>query len=91
MYVVRLPERADREAVIAGLAERGIASKAYLPCIHLLPVYRQRFGFKGGEFPVAEAFAQRSLGLPFFTSMTGGQVERVAGALAAALRQPVPR
>jgi perosamine synthetase len=91
VYVVQLPERADRAAVIAALAERGIASKPYLPCIHLLPFYRQRLGFKGGEFPVAEAFAERSLGLPFFTSMTGGQVERVAGALAAALRQPVPR
>ena len=91
VYVVRLPERADREAVIAGLAERGIASKAYLPCIHLLPFYRQRFGFGGGEFPVAEGFAERSLGLPFFTAMTEGQVERVAAALAAALRQPVPR
>ncbi|HZA90435.1 MAG TPA: DegT/DnrJ/EryC1/StrS family aminotransferase [Solirubrobacterales bacterium] len=91
VYVVALPEGADREAVIAGLAERGIASKPYLPCIHLLPFYRQRFGFGGGEFPVAERFAERSLGLPFFTSMTEGQVERVAGALAATLREPVPR
>jgi perosamine synthetase len=91
VYVVQLPERSDREAVIAGLAERGIASKPYLPCIHLLPFYRERFGFRGGEYPVAEGFAERSLGLPFFTSMTDEQVERVAGALAAALRQPVPR
>jgi perosamine synthetase len=91
VYVVQLPKGADREAVIAGLAERGIASKPYLPCIHLLPFFRQRFGFRGGEFPVAERFAERSLGVPFFTSMAEGQVERVARALAAALRQPVPR
>ena len=39
------PAEADRDAVIAALAERGIASKAYLPCIHLLPPYRERFGF----------------------------------------------
>jgi perosamine synthetase len=91
VYVAQLPERADREAVIAALAERGIASKPYLPCIHLLPFYRQRFGFRGGEFPVAEGFAERALGLPFFTSMTEGQVERVAEALAAAIRQPAAR
>jgi perosamine synthetase len=87
VYVVALPERADRDAVIAELAARGIAAKAYLPCIHLLPYYRERFGFRGGEFPVAEGFAGRSLGLPFFTAMTESQVDRLAGALAAALGQ----
>jgi perosamine synthetase len=87
VYVVQLPEHADRDAAIAGLAQRGIAAKPYLPCIHLMPFYRERFGFAGGEFPVAESFAERSLGLPFFTAMSEEQVDRVAGALAAALGQ----
>jgi perosamine synthetase len=87
VYVVQLPEGSDREAVIAALADRGVASKPYLPCIHLLPLYRERFGFQDGEFPVAERFAARSLGLPFFTSMREEQVDRVVGALAEALGQ----
>ena len=81
VYAVRLPAQIDREAVIAGLAQRGIASKAYLPCIHLLPHYRERFGFRGGEFPVAEEVAGRSLALPFFPAMDETQVARVAEAL----------
>jgi perosamine synthetase len=85
VFVVQLPTGADREAVIASLAESGIASKAYLPCIHLLPPYRERFGFAGGEFPVAERVSERSLALPFFTSMTDGQVDRVCTALGEAL------
>jgi perosamine synthetase len=85
VFVIQLPEGADRDAVIASLGERGIASKAYLPCIHLLPPYRERFGFKGGEFPIAERVANRSLALPFFTSMTEGQVDRVCTALGEAL------
>jgi dTDP-4-amino-4,6-dideoxygalactose transaminase len=85
VFCVQLPPTSDRQAVIDALAERGIASKAYLPCIHLLPPYRERFGFAGGEFPVAERFAERSLALPFFTSMTEGQVDRVCTALAEAL------
>lgn len=85
VYPVRLPRGADREAVVATLAERGIAAKAYLPCIHLMPHYRERFGFRGGEFPVAEEVAGRSLALPFFPAMTEGQVARVAEALAEAL------
>ena len=78
---------ADRDAVIADLAQRGIASKAYLPCIHLMPLYRERFGFRGGEFPVAEdASRARSLALPFFGAIDRGRGRRVAEALAEALR-----
>jgi perosamine synthetase len=85
VFVVQLPEGADRKTVIDALAKSGIASRAYLPCIHLLPPYRDRFGFKGGEFPVAERVSERSLALPFFTSMAEGQVDRVCTALAEAL------
>src|SRR5205807_10238127 len=45
VYVVQLPPAVDRDGVIQALGERGIASKAYLPCIHLQPFYRERFGF----------------------------------------------
>jgi perosamine synthetase len=83
VYVVQLPEQADRDGVIGALAERGIASKAYLPCIHLQPFYRERFGFRGGEFPVAERVAERSLALPFFTALSEGQLDRVCEALRA--------
>ena len=85
VYVVQVPDGVDRDGVIARLGEMGIASKAYLPVIHLQPYYRERFGFKGGEFPVAEAVAARSLALPFFTAMGESEVERVARGLEAAL------
>ena len=85
VFCVQLPTGADREQVMASLAKQEIASRAYLPCIHLLPPYRERFGFVGGEFPVAERVSDRSLALPFFTSMTEGQVDRVCTALGEAL------
>jgi perosamine synthetase len=85
VYVVQLPDGVDRDTVLAQLAERGVSAKAYLPCIHLQPFYRERFGFGEGMFPVAEAAAKRSLALPFYTAMTEEQVERVCGVLAQAL------
>jgi perosamine synthetase len=87
VFCVQLPAGTDRDAVIAALGDRGIPSKAYLPCIHLLPPYRERFGFAGGEFPVAERVAERSLALPFFSSMTEAQVERVCAALGEVLNR----
>ena len=86
VYTVRLPRGADRDATIARLAERGIASKAYLPCIHLFPHLRE-LGYREGQFPVAEAAAADSLALPFFPAMDESQVERVCQELAAALGQ----
>jgi perosamine synthetase len=84
VYVVGLPAEADRDATIARLAERGVASKAYLPCIHLFPHLRE-LGYREGQFPVAEAAAARSLALPFYPAMGEVQVERVVAELAAAL------
>jgi perosamine synthetase len=90
VYVVEVADGIDRDAVIDRLAERGIASKAYLPCIHLQPYYRERFGFKGGEFPVAERVASQALALPFFTSLTEEHVERICDALAEIVGAPPP-
>lgn len=87
VFCVQLPAASDREAVIKELADRGIASKPYLPCIHLMQPYRERFGHKEGEFPVAEKVAERSLALPFFTSISEEQVERVCKALGEVLQR----
>jgi perosamine synthetase len=90
VYPVRLPAGCDRDATIARLGERGVASKAYLPCIHLFPHLRD-LGYGEGQFPVAEAAAADSLALPFFPAMSEEQVDRVCQELAAALGQaPLP-
>ncbi|MGI8624249.1 MAG: DegT/DnrJ/EryC1/StrS family aminotransferase [Solirubrobacteraceae bacterium] len=87
VFVVGLPRGVDRDATILALREHGVASKPYLPAIHLLSFYRERFGHREGEFPVAEDVAARSLALPFFPQMTEGQVARVAEVLTSALRR----
>jgi len=84
VYPVRLSDETDRDAVIARLAEDGIACKAYLPCIHLFPHLRE-LGYREGQFPVAEAASAHSLALPFFPAMSESQVARVCEALARAL------
>jgi perosamine synthetase len=73
--------------VIERLAERGIQTKAYLPCIHLFPHLRE-LGYHKGQFPIAEDAAAHSLALPFHTAMTESDVARVCKELAAALQRP---
>jgi dTDP-4-amino-4,6-dideoxygalactose transaminase len=86
VYPVRLPAGSDRDATIARLAERGVASKAYLPCIHLFPHLRE-LGYREGQFPVAEAAAADSLALPFYPALGEAEVDRVCQELAIALGQ----
>ncbi len=85
VFVVALPSGADRDGAVRALAARGIQSKPYLPAIHLMSFYRERFGHRAGEFPVCEDVAARSLALPFFPQMDEGEVGRVAEALRAVL------
>jgi perosamine synthetase len=83
VFVVQVPRGVDRDETVRALAAVGVQSKPYLPAIHLLSFYRERFGHREGEFPVCEEVAARSLALPFFPEMSEGQVARVADALRA--------
>ncbi len=81
VFVVGLPDGTGRDATVVALRERGIDAKPYLPAIHLMSFYRERFGHRSGEFPVCEDVAARSLALPFFPAMSEAQVDRVATAV----------
>jgi dTDP-4-amino-4,6-dideoxygalactose transaminase len=85
VFVVQLPHGVDRDDTVRALGARGIQSKPYLPAIHLMSFYRERFGHRPGEFPVCEDVAARSIALPFFPGLSEGQVGRVAGELRAIL------
>jgi perosamine synthetase len=85
VYVVQLPRGVDRDSVVVRLRELGTQSKPYLPAIHLMSFYRERFGHREGEFPVCEDVAARSLALPFFAGLKEGKVGLIAEALTSAL------
>jgi perosamine synthetase len=81
VYVVTLPADSDREAVIASLAELGVQTARYLPCIHLQPYMQERFGYRVGLCPVAEEVASRTLALPFHARLPEDDQAFVANAL----------
>jgi perosamine synthetase len=87
VYVVELPAGTDREAVIAHLTARGIGTARYLPCIHLQSYMRERYGFREGMYPVAEAKSGRTLALPFHARLALDDQLVVVNALRAALGQ----
>jgi perosamine synthetase len=85
VYVVRLPEGADRERVQAALIQKGIATGRYFAPIHLQPAWRATSGAHAKDLSFTESIARRTLALPFFNRITLGQQREVADALRAAI------
>lgn len=71
-----------RDEIIAGLNDAGIQSKAYFyPSIHMQPFYQETFGYKEGDFPVAELLSNEMIILPFYTSISDEDLVFVADTL----------
>jgi perosamine synthetase len=85
VYVVKVDRGVDRDAVLERLASEGIEAGHYVPCVHLQPYMRERYGFAEGLCPVAEDAARRTLALPFFPDLDAEDQERVVDALRCAI------
>jgi perosamine synthetase len=82
VFTIQVPhDGPTRDEVINALRSRGVSAKPYLPAVHLMSYYQDTFGYREGQFPIAEDIASRSLALPFFPQMTQSQVARVAATL----------
>jgi perosamine synthetase len=88
VYVVRLRDdfsREDRDHILDLLHRQGVGCSDYFAPIHLQPFYRDTFGYREGDFPVAEHVSQRTIALPFFSNLTDQQIELVCRVLARAV------
>ena len=80
LYVVRVE---DRDSLRAYLEDRGVATGIHYPIpIHLQPGYRH-LGYKKGDFPVTEGYAEQILSLPMYAELTAASIEYVAEAIRA--------
>ncbi len=85
VYVIRLAQGLDREALASRLAGLGIPVRPYFLPIHLQPYLVERFGYRAGDYPVSEDLGSRGLALPFSGKMSEAQVETVCQALRSVL------
>ncbi len=86
LYVIR---SAGRDALMAGLAEQGIASGIHYPLpLHLQPAYAD-LGYRRGQLPVTEAVAASCLSLPIYPEMGEARVARVVDAVVSLLEERV--
>jgi len=84
LYPIRLNFarlRADRAGIFRALRAENIGVNVHYIPVHLHPYYRGRFGYRGGEYPVAEAAYGQIISLPMFHGMTDKDIQDVIAAV----------
>ena len=77
----------SREQLIVSLRDANIGSSVHFIPLHLMSYYQRRFGYRLGDFPVAEGVFNQIVSLPFFPRMSDSDVERVGLAMRAAFAE----
>lgn len=90
LYVILIDEdrtKFSRRELFENLREQDIGVNVHYTPVHLQPYYRE-LGFKSGDFPMAESYANKNLSLPLFPSMNDADLVSVATCLRSILCEP---
>lgn len=75
LYVVRT---ARRDELAEYLNDRGVQTAYHYPIpIHLQPIYKEMYGYIGGEFPKTEKACSEVLSIPMYPDLTDEQISYV--------------
>lgn len=58
-----------RDYILHAMQEKGIGVAVNYRAIHLLKFYREKFGCKEGDFPIAEDIGKRTISLPLYPKL----------------------
>ena len=84
MYVIKLDLnhlKIDRDEFIRALQAENIFTSVHYRAVHLQPYYRETFGYKEGDCPIAEDISNRILTLPFSPKLTEDDVRDAIAAV----------
>lgn len=84
LYVVQVDALASgwsRDAFVRRLTELNVGVSVHFIPLHMQPFYRERYGYRGEDLPVAAAAAERVVSLPIYPRMTDADVDYVIGAV----------
>jgi dTDP-4-amino-4,6-dideoxygalactose transaminase len=82
LFPIRLRDASRRDHTIEELRARDIAASVHFIPVHLHSFYMETYGYRRGDFPVAEAAFDGILSLPLWPGMTENDQVYVAESLA---------
>ncbi|HZD94864.1 MAG TPA: DegT/DnrJ/EryC1/StrS family aminotransferase [Candidatus Sulfotelmatobacter sp.] len=84
LFIVRLRPALlgkSRQEFIEDLKHAGIGTSVHFIPLHLHSFYRERYGYREGDFPNAESAYERAISLPIYPGMSDSDVEYVANTI----------
>ena len=90
LYVLRIrPEqlRIHRAQMVERLRESGVGTSVHCIPLNTMHFYQDRYGYRTGDFPVAEDVYSRCLSLPIYPSMSEEDVAYVIEAVLSLVRE----
>ncbi len=75
LYVIQTPRR---DELYHRLKAKQIETQIHYMPIPLQPYYQKKYGYKSGEFPVSEKYAERCLSLPCYPDLSQEDCFRIA-------------
>ncbi|MCL5267409.1 MAG: UDP-4-amino-4,6-dideoxy-N-acetyl-beta-L-altrosamine transaminase [Bacteroidetes bacterium] len=69
----------DKRELFERLQRRGIHLQVHYIPVHLHPYYREKYGFKPGDYPESELFYEREISIPMYPSLAVEDLEYING------------
>ncbi len=90
LYVLRLRAeqlRLGRNKFVERLRDCGVGTSVHCIPLHTMDYYQRRYGYRAGDFPIAEEVFSRCLSLPIFPTMSPEDTAYVADAVLTLVHQ----
>ncbi|MCL6099076.1 MAG: UDP-4-amino-4,6-dideoxy-N-acetyl-beta-L-altrosamine transaminase [Bacteroidetes bacterium] len=73
--------KVDKKKFYYNLKEKNVVFQVHYVPVHLQPFYRKNYGFKPGDFPIAEKFYERELSIPMYPTLTTKDLEYISSTI----------
>ena len=81
LYTLQIKDSSKRRMFYDYLHERGIMVQVHYIPVHLLPYYRNQYGFKPGDYPLSESYYKCELSLPMYHNISDDEINYVIDAV----------
>lgn len=77
LFPILLGDSEERKKFFDYMRENNIFVQVHYIPLHLMPYYRENFGYKKGDFPVAEDYYSREVSLPMYPTLKDEELNHV--------------
>lgn len=77
LYPILVKDEKIRKPFVEYMRANGIYVQVHYIPLHYMPYYKENFGYKEGDFPVAEDFYKREVSLPIYPTITDKELDYI--------------